>query len=45
MRSHKQEHMYKGISIMFGVRWSHALLALPFIVFLLVIDLYKQMGL
>ena len=27
---------------MLGVRWSHALLALPFIVFLLFLDLHKQ---
>ena len=27
---------------MFGVRWSHTLLAFPFIVFLLLIDSYKQ---
>ena len=29
---------------MLGVRWSHALLALPFIVFLLFLDSYKQYG-
>ena len=27
---------------MFGVRWSHALLALPFIIFLLFFGSYKQ---
>ena len=33
MRLHKDIHIHKGISTMVGLRWSHALLALPFIAF------------
>ena len=41
---HKHIHIHKGIWTMLGVRWSHVLLALPFIVFLLFIGSYKQYG-
>ena len=44
MRLHKHIHIHKGIWTVLGVRWSHALLALPFIVFLLFLGSYKQYG-
>ena len=31
MRLHKHIHIHKGVWTMLGVRWSHALLALPFL--------------
>ena len=44
MRLHKHVHIHKGIWTMLMVRWSHALLALRFIVFLLFIGSDKQYG-
>ena len=44
IRLHKHIYIHKAIWIMFGVRWSRALLVLPFVAFLLFLDLYKQYG-
>ena len=43
MRLHKHIHIHKGIWTIIGVRWSHVLLAFPFIVFSF-LDSYKQYG-
>ena len=40
--AYKQEHIHNGIWTMLAVRWSHALLALPFIAFFLFLGSYKQ---
>ena len=44
MRLHKYIHIHQGICTMLGVRWSHALLVLCFIAFLLFFGSYKQYG-
>ena len=44
MRLHRHIHIHKGIGTMLEVRWSRALLALPFIIFLLLFGSYKQHG-
>ena len=44
MRLHKHIHIHKGIRTMLGVRWFHALLALPFIAFLFFLVCTNNMG-